>query len=555
MYAMRTWRVTMWRAILPFSFFLLCLRFQISAVRSAGVGFGLELILIVGGLTLGYLNPSPALFAFTMAVPLLSGLSQTGLLTFTFAPSLVFSALWLGITGKYLLQNIMELYPSPILLSKHCQSFFTHFIDTGLSDNGSNTPRSSATTELRQQSYYSHLLVIDTLIAALLLSLAWQLCRHLDSGVLWPALINRAVLGYGDPLYFLTASFVWLQGLFYFRTLFAMHIPQWTRSINANADVLPFTRWLRPVFAVYGVTMTVFLIFQYVFHNPEGWAAAGFQSPYEDISSFGSVAVSVFIFAVATGCVSPWRKLAANIIGCVCLLVMVAASWSRAAWLAGFVFLLLIAALRLSRMWTVAFILLAVTAVAGINASSSSPFWRNQPYLVRLVSLVRLESPTNKDSGRLNLYWKAGRMIRNHPIFGNGIGSFYLTSVKYAHPNDPYASKPDFAHNVFLQIAVEEGVPIATLFAGLVACILWRGLRRWLRERTANPRCSADALLILSVTLALGAYIETQMTANSLNVYVSNQFFFWFLIASILAMSEHEQDSRTAPAAFAKILY
>lgn len=36
----------------------------------------------------------------------------------------------------------------------------------------------------------------------------------------------------------------------------------------------------------------------------------------------------------------------------------------------------------------------------------------------------------------------------------------------------------------------------------------------------------------LGVTMALGAYLLTQMTANSLNVYVSNQFFFWFLMAA-----------------------
>jgi len=115
-------------------------------------------------------------------------------------------------------------------------------------------------------------------------------------------------------------------------------------------------------------------------------------------------------------------------------------------------------------------------------------------------------------------------------------------SVNYAEPDDPYATKPDFAHNVFLQIAAEEGVPIAALFAGLIAWTLGCGFCTWLRQRAATAKCSADALLILGATLALGAYLQTQMTANSLNVYVSNQFFFWFLMVAILAISEHERE-------------
>jgi hypothetical protein len=47
--------------------------------------------------------------------------------------------------------------------------------------------------------------------------------------------------------------------------------------------------WVRPVFAVYGVTMAVFFLIQYIFHIPEGSASAGFQAPYEDISLFSSI--------------------------------------------------------------------------------------------------------------------------------------------------------------------------------------------------------------------------------------------------------------------------
>jgi len=292
-------------------------------------------------------------------------------------------------------------------------------------------------------------------------------------------------------------------------------------------------------------------LIQYVFHIPEVWAGAGFQAPYEDISSFGSIVVTVFVFAVATWRAAPWHRLGINFLGCICLLVMVVSSWSRATWMAGLLYLLLIAVFRLPRLWTTALILIVLAAVVVINADANRPSWINQPYLSRLVALARLENPTNKSIARVILYKKAARMIQRHPLVGHGIGSFYLTSVNYARPNDPGANIPDFAHNIFLQIAAEEGVPIAVLFGGLTAWTLGCGFRTWLRQKAATAQCSADALLMLGATLALGAYLQTQMTANSLNAYDSNQFFFWFLMAAILAISAHERDRVTEPLALA----
>ena len=322
-------------------------------------------------------------------------------------------------------------------------------------------------------------------------------------------------------------------------------------NVDSMVNRLRVATWVSPVFTVYIVTIAVFFVIQLIFHVPEGWnwvntpeglIGAGFQAPYEDISSFGSVIVSLFIFFATTLGVAPTRKFAINLLGCVCLLVMVVASWSRATWLAGSVFLLVIAVLRLPRLWTAALILIFIAAVVVINANANRPSWINQPYLSRLVALARLENPTNKDAGRLNLYKKAARMIHHRPCVGHGIGSFYLTSVVYAQPNDPNGATPDFAHNVFLQIAAEEGVSIAALFGGLTAWTIGCGFRTWLRQRTSTAKCSADALLILGVTMALGVYLQTQMTANSLNVYVSNQFFFWFQMSAILAISENEPE-------------
>jgi hypothetical protein len=37
----------------------------------------------------------------------------------------------------------------------------------------------------------------------------------------------------------------------------------------------------------------------------------------------------------------------------------------------------------------------------------------------------------------------------------------------------------------------------------------------------------------------------TQMTANSLNIYVSHQFIFWFLIAALLTLPDSKTENRS----------
>lgn len=44
--------------------------------------------------------------------------------------------------------------------------------------------------------------------------------------------------------------------------------------------------------------------------------------------------------------------------------------------------------------------------------------------------------------------------------------------------------------------------------------------------------------------MALVAYLITQMTANALNIYVSNQFFFWFLMAAALCGSDGRKEAQ-----------
>jgi len=496
--SLRTSVFSAWRIILDIGFTLLSIRLVIAALLSSRSDFLPTIVLLTGGLCVGAWGSKTALFVFTGSVPFLQGLAQDGFVNCSCPVSIVFSGIWLAIAAMEYIR---------ILVARH-------------RTNG----------HVNNRLIFSPLaLCAEILISGTMLSLAWQLWRHSGSGNFWGMLLSRTVPGYGDPLYFLSAAFLWLQGLFYFSLLYRFTADTHTKSGAISS-------WTAPVGTLYIVTISVFFLIQMISGTPLVGTETGFQACYEDFSSFGSIIVALLIVSLTRLSWKPERNNAFGIAVCSCLLIMLVASWSRAAWLAGGVFSLIIVFVRFPRKISICGILAAVACIAVINLNANRPIVAQQHYLARLAALVRPESLSNKDPARLNLYGKALRVIETHPLRGIGIGSFYLESVDYVMPNDSYwrARTPDFAHNTILQIAAEEGVPLASIFAALIGWVFWSGLRDGLNIRHSNPKALQIQLRILGLTLGLGAYLETQMTANSLNIYVDNQFFFWFLVAAIL---------------------
>lgn len=524
----------LWRGALHVGFAVFCLRYIHAVGAENGSLVGPLGILIVASAGLGAWRPRAALFAFAVAMPLLNGLPILGVAGGS--PSVVFAALWLGWMARRL---------------------------AGLAAKASGEPAGPP-------ALLRILLATDLLITALLLSLGAQFWRHHDDAQFWTVVYRHTAAGYGNPYYFLSSAFIWLQGLFWFRALVLKCQGKSWDAREKNTGLLsdkatssdgeriidPFMNdgetgshrpevagWVRPVFLSAAGFMAVFTFIEYRFRLSENWTA-GFQSSFEDIFSFGGLAVAIFVFAVAVLAKKSWGNLLCQILHSAGVTGLVVLSWSRGIWLAAGVFLLIVAWFRLPRWYTVVFVAMAAIAVGVINLQAKKPSWQNQAYLARVVALVRIESLADKGGDRLNMYHKAIGMIRERPLLGHGIGSFYLSSPRYAKANDPNAPDPNFAHNVFLQIAAEQGVLVAALFAGLIGWTLCRGVRAWQatggRQAVIIPgeRASQDRLTLLGTTLALGVYVQTNLTSNSLNIYASNQFFFWFLMAAVLGMTQ-----------------
>ncbi len=96
-------------------------------------------------------------------------------------------------------------------------------------------------------------------------------------------------------------------------------------------------------------------------------------------------------------------------------------------------------------------------------------------------------------SARLDIYTQALDTIRARPLLGVGLGNYPLTVNPHANYRDPY-----YAHNLYLDIAVEMGLLALFLFLALLCGALWRFLR------SATPLSTAGAIaLIIYMTHSL----------------------------------------------------
>jgi O-antigen ligase len=94
--------------------------------------------------------------------------------------------------------------------------------------------------------------------------------------------------------------------------------------------------------------------------------------------------------------------------------------------------------------------------------------------------------------------WRGGlRMIETHPVFGIGLDQFksqvgYYNAALYKVSNRNY-----IAHNTYIHIAAEEGIPILCLFL----CMLWLAQKNY---RVVRKSGSSSGFAEISVAMRLG---------------------------------------------------
>lgn len=173
-------------------------------------------------------------------------------------------------------------------------------------------------------------------------------------------------------------------------------------------------------------------------------------------------------------------------------------------------------------------------------------------YVQRIESLVLLGAGAsgNRDESlgrRASYIVVGGEMIRSDPLLGAGPGTFPLhyATTGFANGFAPNAKATNLyrqAHNTYLELFSETGIPAGLLFCAMIALAwrnLWRARRLWLE---AGQRQRADLLTHLSMSmLALGLFL--------LFLSAPNHKYLWIMLAlsSVLrSEAEHTCKERSA---------
>lgn len=155
------------------------------------------------------------------------------------------------------------------------------------------------------------------------------------------------------------------------------------------------------------------------------------------------------------------------------------------------------------------FIVLAL----GIFASSSLGEAISQNLSVRFLNTITMQS-ADITNNRISLWLASWEIIKQHGIFGTGIGTYFLYFPEFRLPTDRTGAY--YAHNDPLQFWVELGVLGPILFYGFVIAVTGRTIHAV--KVTINQR---DKLMILTPFFAVAACVlHTHVTFNFYNLSI-----------------------------------
>ncbi len=368
----------------------------------------------------------------------------------------------------------------------------------------------------------------DALAVWTLISFGWWLHGRLGDASTLRALAHQPIFGFSDVRFPVTDTLIWLLGWYYLRELVAG-----TRGASygrAGEPACPSGAqdgWICLCLLCWAACTAVFFVLQDGLGLADGFNYdPKFSVPtsmFNDPHTFGGVAASL---AVMLALISRERRSRARILtaaGAAVMLLFVFLCYSRAAWFASAA---VFGAVLLAGHRRIALVLgLLVLLGAGLVAWRSDDLLRlNRPYLTRIVYSVRLDRLMDNREARFVIYRRVPAMVSAYPLLGQGPGASRVSSIPFVHPTDPFG--PEFVHDAVLQAAVEQGVPAGAALLALLVLPLGYAFR-WRHRLRADPVAAAAALGLL-------AFLLTQLTSNSINVYLDQQVFLWTLTALLI---------------------
>ncbi|MDR7521387.1 MAG: O-antigen ligase family protein [Armatimonadota bacterium] len=233
------------------------------------------------------------------------------------------------------------------------------------------------------------------------------------------------------------------------------------------------------------------------------WAIAGLdasvtaraQIPGMGYNALGTTMAVATVLLAGLSAAGPRRRRLFSMAALPVVALALVLTWSRGAWLgAGLGLATLAGRIGVRRLWPAA---LAAAVILGVSAAALAPRWAW--HLARLRDVAPAEGPFS----RIAVWRAVPGLVASRPLLGSGFGTF-IFAYEGSAQRDPALPGVPFAHNLFLNFAVETGL------LGLVALLLFLGaglldLVRWgLRTPAGSPASAVSAAALAAFVALVG---------------------------------------------------
>jgi O-antigen ligase len=235
--------------------------------------------------------------------------------------------------------------------------------------------------------------------------------------------------------------------------------------------------------AAYGIVQYGLLHYDNLGRRPEGA-----MSHYMTYSGL----LMLVICAAAARLIFGWRARTWPALVMPALVVALAVTLGRSAWIGASVAAALLFALKDFRLTALLPVLLAVMFAIAPGAVTN-----------RVTSIFDVQDPTNQD--RLAMVEIGARIAMDHPL--NGVGPNMVPRV-YAQYRPEYAVNKmnPHLHNVPVQIAAERGLPALAIWLWFVVALIAALVRLFRRTRDRMLPAAALAATVAMLAAGLGEY-------------------------------------------------
>ena len=356
--------------------------------------------------------------------------------------------------------------------------------------------------------------LVDVLSAIVLISLIMQLVPYPVDFIFY-RLWFHPFMGQNDFFYGIEGSYVLLQGLFFYRVM-ELEI------IKAGAR-----KRITQILFIQASIIIFFSILQLISKIPMPLKNKGILfSPFDDIHSYGSY-IALFFFVLVSLGFGKGMKHKWGVVFAVFLLTFIFLSTSFATLGATFIVGCIYVAtqFRFGKIAVTTLVCLTFAGLLFINLNPSLLDNPEKPVAKRYARGLIVSTLIDKLAGRFLSADQSFGIMREFPITGSGVGTFYRISRNYHFSDTPHPRRIENAHNYYLQLSADLGIPALLIFLGIIFYTGMSGFK--VLQRATEFRDLVKGLLF-----GLCAYLITMLAGHPL-LLSNQQFLFWFVIAAI----------------------